>query len=259
MVFLLFVMGRSRPSVPVLLFGNAALLLSVLIRPTVVLLVVLASICGVFKAKPGASRTVSIAATVVLTIGIFMISAGQRNSPFHTMYVGLGAYPNQVGVNVLADEEGYRYFKQQSGIEIQTAVIGGNYSDPEIRSAYFGCLRNRYIDIVRSEPWLVMRNALFNVCQAFGIGYSVQYPVVSVISGVIGLAVIIVLVLRHLWLQALAIGAYSVTYIWYYPPIPAYHFGAFLITVVALVFTCTQGSFSGRLAKGIRSIRQTQQ
>ncbi len=58
---------------------------------------------------------------------------------------------------------------------------------------------------------------------------------IQAVSGVLGIAVLVVLAMRKQWVVILGLCAYAAAYAWYFPPIPAYHFGAYLLLVLGLI------------------------
>ncbi len=234
-VILLLTTSGGIASVPRLAVATCALAMSVLVRPTVVLLALLASVAPVLARPRVINRFIAAGFLVALAMFIGTLGAGSRASPFHTMYIGLGAYPNSVGVEMLADEEGYRYYAEQRGVQISTRAVGGNYADPVIRDDYFGLLKRRYLEVLWSNPWLVTRNAAANMLQCFGLGYSTKSLAVNLASVAIGAMVSAMLVIRRQWPVVFGVLAYSATYAWYFPPIPAYNFGVYLLLAVGVI------------------------
>jgi len=51
--------------------------------------------------------------------------------PWHTIYLGIGAYQNDFGIDDLSDVRGYEYFYSRTGILIDTNAVNGNWDIPE--------------------------------------------------------------------------------------------------------------------------------
>ena len=228
-----------------LVFNAVMLALGVLIRPTVVLVSLMAAAAPAVASPRIANRLAAACLAAAVAVFVLAMASGFKQSPYHTMYIGLGAYPNSAHIEKPVDEEGYRYYAKKTGIEISTRTIGGNYADPDTRIGYFKALKERYWEIARADPLLVVRNAAINLLQCFGLGYSTSSLALTVASSVLGGIVVVLFACRRQSAVLAAILAYSATYAWYFPPIPAYQYGAYLLVVVGLI-RCFSGTVRGR-------------
>lgn len=213
------------------------LLLSLLIRPTALLLCALMYLAAIYCAASSGERLVAIASGLALVVGIFLISGADGRSPAHTMYVGFGAYPNNIGVRNLSDDEGYRFFYSKTGVAIDTNAVSGNFRDPAIRSQYMDTMMNRYKEIVLENPMLIVRNALLNTLHTFSVGHDVDRPWINYLSSLVGTALIILFIGTGQWVFLFGIFFSALGYAWYFPPIPAYHFGEYLLLTLGLIFS----------------------
>jgi hypothetical protein len=151
------------------------------------------------------------------------------------MYVGIGAYNNNLGINKLSDEEGFIYFQNRTGINIDTDPVNGNYSDLSIKMKYFDELKNKYISICSEYPEIIFRNALFNFFQVFSIGFIVGKPLLLIPNMIIGLFIIFFLVYTKNFIYLTAIISSACSFFLYFPPIPAYNFAAYLLLTMAIL------------------------
>lgn len=213
-------------SVPVLIF-------SLLIRPTTLFLAMFFFFLAFFYARTNFLKINVLAASLLFVLSLLFIFSSSSSSPWHTIYVGIGAYPNSVGVAALDDTEGFKYFFSQTKVEINAHSIAGNWNDPLIRETYMDVLKNRYFEIVSESPFLLLRNAVLNTLQVFSIGFIVDRPIMTSISTFIGFFVFTFLVYTRQFVWILAILASASSFALYFPPIPAYNFAAYLLLVLA--------------------------
>lgn len=219
----------------ILLWATPLLLISILIRPTTIFLCLLVYVFG-FRALPGRRLSLVVPALSVFVAGVVVLnSLNPRLPPWHTMYIGMGAYANSLGVSGLSDDEGYRYFAEQTGIRISTNPVSGNWGQPELMKAYGEMVRARYLHGLISDPARVLANALLNLGQVFSVGYIVGNPALSMLSSVVGWCVACLLLFRRQGVWVLAIVASALSFFWYFPPIPAYNVAAYLLLACGLI------------------------
>jgi hypothetical protein len=151
------------------------------------------------------------------------------------MYTGIGAYANNSEVNALSDDEAYLYFKTKTGYEIDTHSLSGNWTDQSFRLFYGDVIKHRYLEIVNANPLLILKNAILNTLQSFSIGYIVNHPILNILSAFFGALVVSVLLYTRQYYFLLAILASSASFVWYFPPIPAYNFAAYMLIAIGLL------------------------
>lgn len=226
---------RPRWGREILLLSTPLLLLALLIRPTTIFLCLLIYAYA-FRALPRDRWGLVVPCLVLFVAGVVMISSvNPRQPPWHTMVVGLGAYPNASGVTSLSDDAGYRLFKEQTGIPITTRPVSGNWGQPALMKSYGAVLRARYVHVLLTDPLRLIANALINLGQVFSIGYIVDNVVLSVLSSLLGWAVAVYLLARGQLVWVLAILASALSFFWYFPPIPAYNFASYLLLACGLI------------------------
>lgn len=171
---------------------------------------------------------------VVSAFVAFVVIAKNPSEPWHTVYVGLGAYQNSAGVE-LNDASGFKMFKDKSGIQIDTAPPNGNWYDEEIRGKYYEKSKAELLKYAKNHPIQLVRNAMLNVLQSFSVGYPVGHLGLAYVSAFIGLVFLTVLIVWRMY-EMVALIFFSVAgFVFYFPPIPAYMFGCYLLLALALV------------------------
>lgn len=203
------------------------LLLSLLIRPTTLFLCTYFFIVAYFFARSFREKTRTIIACLLFMAGFVFIASLSTREPWHTIYVGIGAYENEFGIPDLSDNRGYEYFQSKTGVIISTNAIEGNWNDPEVRKSYGQVLRARYFEIIKENPWPLIRNAIMNMLQVFSIGYIVDRPFLTLACTALGFLVLVFLIFTRQYIWVLAVLVSAVGFAWYFPPIPAYNIAAY--------------------------------
>lgn len=170
---------------------------------------------------------------VLLLFFVFAILFKNPSQPWHTAYVGIGAYSNSAGI-LLSDQSGYKHFFEQTGILIEIDSPHGNLYDQGVREHYYSTLRNALVSYAKENPWQMIRNAVLNILQSFSAGYPVGYPILAYASALFGLIVLITLVKSRLYFIVGLCFANVAGFIFYFPPIPAYMFGNYFLLALAL-------------------------
>lgn len=155
---------------------------------------------------------------------IFAIAFKNPSQPWHTAYVGIGAYQNSAGIE-LSDQSGYKRFLEQTGIQIEIDSPYGNIYDPNVRESYYSNLRDGLMSYAKEHPWQLAKNALLNVLQSFSVGYPVDHKKLAYASAFLGLIVFIILIKTRLYFILVLAFANVAGFAFYFPPIPAYMFG----------------------------------
>lgn len=161
---------------------------------------------------------------------LILIFPSHSQAPWHTMYVGIGAYKNPYNIQ-LADEEGYKFFYNQTGKKMNST----NINDPQLIDEYYQILKKEYFRILSENPKLAIKNALLNIFQSYSIGYKVGNEVIAYASAFLGFLMIVLLLYSKQYILFLAIGLLSSSFTPYYPPIAAYMYGSYILLVVAFI------------------------
>ena len=231
------------------IFWGAVLGGILIIRPTTGVAVALIY-CGLWKRDSWQLPLLSLVAC--LSMFMFFSHAHNKNV-WHTLYVGVGAYPNPYMKGRLTDTNGYRLMAEKTGLKLDVEV-GGNYYIDSIVDRYREVTRTEYLRILRESPLLLIKNALVNVLASFSVGYAVGMPdgvnYGIALSGLVLLGLLVCL--REYWM-ILAIGTSSIGFAPYFPPIQAYMFGSFiLLSFVAAKIAFDDGGVS-RVLRVLRS------
>lgn len=210
-----------------------------LIRQSTAIVSILILILAAWRCKK------AIGWSAVVCFMIFMLFAKNPSEPWHTIYVGVGAYPNAAGVE-LRDDSGFKMFKEISGIQIDTTTPNGNWYDEKVRGIYYEILKDWLINYYERHPLEMVRNAVINTLESFSFGYPVGHLGLAYMSALIGLMVLIVLFALRMY-EIIAVAFFSVSgFIFYYPPIPAYMFGSYFILAFAFVTVIDNMAKCGR-------------
>lgn len=166
-----------------------------------------------------------IALSVML---VFALTFKNPSQPWHTAYIGLGAYSNEAGI-MLSDDSGFELFETKTGVKIDTTPPNGNYYNDINRSVYYDILRKEYIKYVTQHPGDVVRNALTNLAQSFSFGYVTKSIKFSYLSALLGTLVALLMIWRGMYLRMALLLMGVLGFVVYFPPIPAYMFGNYLL------------------------------
>lgn len=169
--------------------------------------------------------------SIVLFLGLsFVMKPDSVNEPWHTMYVGVGAYSNTYNIE-LKDESGYEIFEKETG---QTTT-GGCKKDPLYEEYVNNFIKKKYFGIVENSPILLMKNALLNILESYGFGYKPNMMNINYFSAFIGFILIMLLLYFGEYILFFAIGIATVSFTPYYPPIAAYMLGSYILIVYAWI------------------------
>jgi len=222
------------------LIKNKIYLLSILfafifiVRPSTLFL--LLAVLGYIGYKEGKVR--AILSLLLFFVVIFGIKPEAKGSvalgPWHTIYVGIGAYQNQYNID-MKDSTGYKIFEKETGKE----YVAGCRENKNIK-LYLGVLKERYINVLSESPLLLARNALLNILESYGIGYKVNMMSVNYMSAFLGFILILFLLYFREYFLFFIIGFSSISFTPYFPPIGAYMFGSYILIVYAWLIVGTR-------------------
>jgi hypothetical protein len=173
----------------------------------------------------------------VFCFAVFLIIYAPNNkNPWHSAYIGLGAYPNKQGI-VLSDESGYKLYENVTNKKLDVKV-GGNYYLDTVISEYKSIARKETILIIKNAPIEFIRNAFLNFFQQFSIGYIVAKPFwLNVLISITGIFVFAVGIKFKFYMPVILIILYGLSFVFYFPPIPAYLFGSYLPLFFMLILS----------------------
>jgi hypothetical protein len=154
--------------------------------------------------------------------------------PWHPMYVGLGAYGG-FEVSSISDNESYELFYEKTGEIIQTNIPGFSWNDKDFRAGFYRVIKNEYLNLAAQKPHLILRNALFNMIQSLGLGHRPGNNPINLLSGMLGILVITIVLLSKQYYLLIALISTSMGYALYFPPIPAYNFGMYILNIYSVL------------------------
>ncbi len=161
-----------------------------------------------------------------LSFGIKSNSIG----PWHTMYIGIGAYTNSYNIT-LSDNQAYKFFYNKTG----KVMNSFNVTDKSLHEEYYAIMEKEYFAIVKSDPMMIIKNATLNVLQSYSFGYKVGNIKIVYLSIFIGMIIVTSLLYFRQYILFFAIGLAGGTFTLYYPPIPVYMFGSYILIVFAII------------------------
>ncbi len=171
--------------------------------------------------------------SLVLFTVCFCFMPKTNKMPWHTVYAGLGAYPNNYGL-YLSDESSYASFRKKTGISLN-AAFGENYYNLKIREEYNQHLKNESFEYIKTHPVQSLKSVILNL--SIGI-FSPYRPGSAVwiyyIQALLGLIFLTGLIWLRQWFVliglSLSLGCIAIIY----PPIAAYIIGSLVFTALGL-------------------------
>ncbi|HFU74787.1 MAG TPA: hypothetical protein ENK66_00930 [Arcobacter sp.] len=204
--------------------------LIVIIRPSTLFIILFVLFFIAYKERLLLKGFLSIALFLGLT---FILKPDSVNQPWHTMYIGVGAYPNEYNIT-LSDSDGFKRFEEERGGKILGCST--NITNNELYEVYIGdFIKNKYFMILQESPELIVKNAFLNIFQSYGLGHKANNYIVNYISVFIGFLLIVFLLYFKEYILFLAIGIASISFSPYYPPIAAYMFGSYILIIYAWI------------------------
>ncbi len=168
-----------------------------------------------------------------LLLGLLVIGWAYRpvqSAPWRPVYVGVAAYQNPY-MNQLSDMAMYTLFHKKTGHPYRYGS-----SDPVQEAQLTGILKTEVQQFWQRDPALFVRHAVLNTLLAFSVGYrtgggdGLNYGLAA-----LGLLVLGWLLWRRQGFFVAGVLATVGTFTPYYPPIPAYAYGAYLLLIVGLM------------------------
>ncbi len=230
---IIWLLLSKRPSVWKIAIISILVGLSIVTRPSSIFLG-LAFVILLFLHKHIPVFHYKLVGGVIICLIVFALPNSTRKNPWFTMYVGIGAYSNNY-VKYLSDNEGYKHFKDKTGITLN-ASIGGNYYEDSVQIKFKEQFKESYLSIIKNSPWLVLKNSIVNFFQGFSVGYlSGQKDWVNYMIAITGVFIFFILIYFKQSFLAFLIILNNIGFIFYYPPIQAYMLGAYPLLVLAFI------------------------
>lgn len=239
-VFLYFYLDKNKKIlIRSFVFGILLSLLTFFIRPTVLFLIPGIIFFCAWKYK---SWIPILSIPVLLGLSILWnntLNMTKGYGPWHTAYIGLGAYPNSIsGLYDLSDDRGYDRYETLTGTRISASIDGSFTKNADIRIKYLETLKKEYLNVLKKQPFMVIRNAALNYFQGFALGYVNKGPFfLHLIMAFIGFMFFLFLLIKKYWIELLAISLSHMSFTFFYPPIQMYYFGTIILLVVFAIKT----------------------
>ena len=202
-------------------------------------------ICGLFLFRRQYLNA-SVCLALLLFFPVFLKKAGfisdHNTGPWHTVFIGVGAYPNPYPfLRELSDNSGVNLYKKEKDPTISTALEGRYVYSIAIQEAYLSFVREKYISILKERPLLLLRNAVLNFFQGYSAGHVSNFSfLLNLLISATGVVVFLFLLLRKEYFYLTAIGLSHMSFSPFFPPIPVYMFGTYLLLVFSLSKVITE-------------------
>ena len=118
---------------------------------------------------------------------------------------------------------------------MQGDIGSHNIHQEPVRLNYYNSIREEYTRIAADEWLIVVRNAVLNITSAYSIGYKTGDAVFQYFSSLTGLVLALLLLYFRQFFWFFSIGLACAGFALYYPPIAAYLFGSYILTVLAVI------------------------
>ena len=104
-------------------------------------------------------------------------------------------------------------------------VVNTDYMDT------INLLKSEVFRLIYLDPILYIQNAFKNVLHLYGLGYSDDYYWFRYVSMLLGAAFLLLLIYKKLYFHLILIFTLNVGYILYFPPVPMYMAGTYLLLI----------------------------
>jgi putative flippase GtrA len=200
------------------------LALCVAIRPNVIFVCLLVLALAIYFIR----HWVTYLSMVIFALCFLSIPKANKIL-WHTVYAGLGAYPNNNSL-YLSDESSYASFKNKTGITLDTA-FGQNYYNSQLRDQYNQHLKTESLGYIRTHPVQSLRNVILNLSIGIFSPYKPNSPLwIYYTQAFLGLIFLSLLIWLRQWPVligfSLSLGCIALIY----PPIAAYVVGSLVFT-----------------------------
>lgn len=184
---------------------------------------------GMIWARQGRWRLLLLTAALAMLVGGWLYRP-VASAPYRPMYVGIAAYSNPY-MNNMSDVALYDLYQKHTGTAYQFGT-----SDKAQEARLTQILRQQVSLLVNIAPWMFLKNAFLNTLEAFSVGYVAGGgDAINYASALVGCVVLGLLLRFRQYVYILGILATVGTFTPYYPPIPAYMYGAYLLLLMGLL------------------------
>jgi hypothetical protein len=157
--------------------------------------------------------------------------------PWHNAFIGFAGYPNRhADLKIMNDDTGYAYYNKYSGAQIDASIEGNFTTDVQQAQSYYAYMKSMFFELVKKNPLEFVRNLLLNYFQGFSVGYLTKLPFIGKCLVAISGFLIVLFFINRKFLDAILIISVShLTFSFYYPPIPAYMYGSYILIVILFI------------------------
>ena len=164
-----------------------------------------------------------IFASMVVIAALFFINNQLIFGPWHTIYIGVGAYPN--GFDILLTDQSTNDFYNKLFSDNKASYDNIDYMDR------INLLKSEVFRLIYLDPILYAQNAFKNILHLYGLGYSDDYYWFRYVSMLVGTAFLLLLIYKKLYFHLIVIFTLNAGYVLYFPPIPMYMAGTYLLLI----------------------------
>lgn len=195
------------------------LLFSVMLRSTLLFGILLIFIRSIYFGK---NKLILIYTIIFLgLLFYFFINNKLIYGPWHSVYVGIGAYSNDYGI-YLSDSSSMEYLLRNLNI----SILEFQALSVQIRQEIW---KAGVLEIFSLNPLIFVWNAFKNILQLYGFGYSTKYQLLQYFSMAMGFAFFVLSIRRKLFFHIKVIMLLNLGYVIYFPPLPMYMAGSYII------------------------------
>ena len=196
------------------------LLFSLLVRPTLVFGLLFIFLIGAVRSRRVFTWLCYIIFLVL--VGVFFYYYKLMFGPWHSIYIGVGAYSNESALS-LADSSSVYFL---DSIYAQTSSGKRGLWPPKEEMIL---LKNEALRLINLRPLQYAENSIKNVLQLYGFGYSTKLYWFQYFSMAMGILFLSASLANRLYFHILVILFLNIGYIFYFPPVPVYMAGSYFI------------------------------
>jgi hypothetical protein len=173
-------------------------------------------------------------------VALFFINYQLIFGPWHTIYIGVGAYANDFAIS-LKDQSSKDFL--MNSLSIDNEAWDNHYINFADK---INLLKSEVLRLIILDPMQFIQNAFKNVLHLYGFGYSDDIYWFRYISMPVGALFLLLLIKKKLYFHVIVIFFLNVGYILYFPPIPMYMAGTYILLIHGWleIFLKTWNNFS---------------
>ena len=234
--FILIIKYKPKFIPKIVFIATPFIILSLWVRPTTIFISLFFYITAYFYVETIKHKIIVTfnSALIILFFG-FLISAS-KSTPIHSMFVGIGAYPGNHKFEKIDDSNGFDFYQYKTGVKINSNPINGNWNSYILRDNYYSIITTEYLNFVQLHPYVIVRNSFFNFILLYSFGYFNSYKILTIINLFLGFIMIFFLLYNKLYYWFFSIFLSALGFIFYFPPIPAYNYSAYLLFIPIIIF-----------------------